>query len=82
MPTADQIKAALASFLRIFAAALVPAIVATWQMAGTHDWWNWSGDQWQAFAWAVLSAAVLTAINALRKGDTRFGRNAQVNLAA
>lgn len=64
-----QVRAAVWSMLRVFGAALLASIPAAWAAAPNHDvtTWGWTG------AAAFAGAVVLTAINALRSGDTRFG---------
>lgn len=74
MGVREQLGAAVWSLLRVFGAALGAAVSAQWAATPDHDVlsWGWSGAA--AFGLAVL----LTAANAVRVGDTRFGRGKHV----
>jgi hypothetical protein len=64
----------LASFGRVFLVALGSAVVAVWEIEPNHDLTTWTDAKWKAFAGAVIMEVLLTGVNALRRGDTRFGR--------
>ncbi|MFZ5852294.1 MAG: hypothetical protein ACOYY2_13000 [Actinomycetota bacterium] len=67
-----HLKAAAASFARVLSAAAVAAYLAQ----GKTDLSTWTWDDVQTFGWATASAAVLTLVNWLRAGETRYGRHA------
>lgn len=69
----SQLAEAMGSFVRVLAASLGAALLATWQVTPDQDVvsWGWTGIA--SFAAAVL----LTAANAMRPGDTRFGRGVE-----
>jgi hypothetical protein len=67
-----QLGAAAASAGRVFAAASLGAYLA---MGKAPDELAW--DDLKGFAAAGVAALALTAVNWLRKGDTRFGKNAE-----
>ena len=68
----SQLAEAVGSFVRAFASSFGAAILATWQATPDQDVmsWGWTGTA------AFVAAVLLTAANALRTGDTRFGRGA------
>lgn len=71
-PLLDQAKAAAASLLRVFAAAVLAAAIATGQgllPVTTQTVHNLLG--------AGIAAVALTALNWLRAGEPRFGKGAR-----
>jgi hypothetical protein len=76
-PSRNPWLAMLASFGRVFLAALGAALVTMWQAEPNQDLTTWTDAKWKAFVAAVLMAALLTTVNAVRRGETRFGVGAQ-----
>lgn len=72
MISGEQVRAAAASFARVFGATFLAALPTVWASTPNHDVasWGWAG------VFAFVSAAALTAINAVRTGDGRFGSGA------
>lgn len=69
-----NLKGALASLARVFLTALVAAIVTVWQDPATnHDVTRWGTAGAASFAAAVI----LTLVNMIRPGETRFGKHAE-----
>lgn len=65
-----------ASFLRVLGASLVAAVGTVWVTLPNHDLFTWSQADWKAAVMAVLGATALTAYNAVRRGEVRFGLGA------
>jgi len=65
-----QLKAAVASAGRVFVAASLGAYLALGEAPTDLSW-----DDLKGFLFAGIGALALTAVNWLRKGDTRFGVN-------
>jgi hypothetical protein len=78
--TSAQLKALAGSFGRVLLATLTTAVAVVWASTANHDLLSWSVADVKAFASAVLGASVVTIINYVRKGDTRFGVGAQPEL--
>ena len=77
MDTKQQILAAFWSFLRVFIAAAGAAFLA--QEGGIFEI---DSEGWKIILSAGVSAAVLTAVNWVRPGDTTFGRGSgEVDIA-
>lgn len=72
-----QLKAMIASWARAFVTALLAAVPAAWEGMPSHDLSTWT---W-ATVFAFTASVLLTAINALRSGDTRFGVGAKKDTA-
>jgi hypothetical protein len=68
----DQLLAAAASAFRVFIAASAAAYAALGKAPDEIGWEDLKG-----FAWAGVFAVALTIVNWARKGETRFGVNAQ-----
>jgi len=71
-----QLFAMLASFGRVAASTTLAAVVAVWKTTPNQDLLTWTQNDWKAFMWGIIAAVGLTVVNALRKGDPRFGRGA------
>lgn len=61
-------KAMLASWVKVFIAALIAAITAT----GTAPW-DWTPDQALGALWSAISATLVVVYNYLDPADTRYG---------
>lgn len=68
----DQVRACAASLARVFLAACLTAYLATGESLLTLN-----QEVWRSIVAAGISAVALTVINALRRGETRFGRGAR-----
>lgn len=71
--TSIQLRAAAASYARVFAAAVVAAFLASGEGLSTL-----SVDDLRLLADAGFAALALTAVNALRRGEERFGVGAEL----
>lgn len=72
MSTSNQhLRAALASYARVFAGAVLVAFLASGEGVSTLGL-----DDLRLFLDAGVGALAVTAGNALRTGETRFGRGA------
>jgi hypothetical protein len=72
MALSSQLLAAAASTGRVFATASLGAYLALGKAPDALTW-----DDLKGFVFAGLAALGLTAVNWLRKGETRFGTNAE-----
>lgn len=68
-----QTKAAATSFLRVLAATFGAAVLMAWDGFADHDVGSWTWSTLGAFGAAVASAFMLSVVNWLRSGETRFG---------
>jgi hypothetical protein len=71
--TSTELKAMAWSWLRVTLAALGAALITVWNTTPDHDLTHWTKADALAFAAAVATGTILTTINALRSGETRFG---------
>lgn len=69
-------KAMLLSFLRVLGGCVVAAITTVMGVKGYMPL-DFTADDWKAVANSLFGAILVTAGNALRSGETRFGRGAE-----
>ena len=68
-----QTRAALLSYLRVLLGTVATAIIAV-QAATERQVLDFLVADWKAVASSLVGAALVTAVNFARKGETRFGR--------
>lgn len=73
----EKAKALVASWTRVFVAALIAAVLGSGQAP-----WTWDSTEAMNFVWSAVSATLLVIFNYLNPKDIRYGVGSEGEQAA